>query len=252
MPERRPIFSVELRTAATLFSLFLWIGCAALAADAPQGLLYVAHFDEYAGANWAVGSRTPPAPVGQPRLVPGKSGKAIRLSQGQGFRIVGNDGNLNPAEGSVQMWVRPSWHGADGQVHRLFSAYVERGNYLTVNKLADNQLGVATGGAGVGSYKRVNKDISAWKAGEWHHIAFSWGDGKLALFIDGEKIGEVNEAIPPKRAMPEIHIGPSLDGALDELAIWGVRKESFDLSAPISVPDMGPITPPPSGPPPVG
>ena len=42
-----------------------WLAPAVLAmscvagAGAPEGLLYLARFDDYAGANWAVGSRRP-------------------------------------------------------------------------------------------------------------------------------------------------------------------------------------------------
>jgi hypothetical protein len=224
----------------------------ALAQHPPEGLLYVAHFDTYAGANWAVGSRGPAGPIPPPRLVEGKFGRALLLPPSMWFSLVGDDGNFSPEQGSVEMWMRPNWDGDDGQVHQMFNALVEQGNYLNLNKLDDNTLGVATGGAGVGSYQRVSCDISAWRAGEWHHVAFTWGGADLALFVDAQKVGEADESIPPRRAVHTIGIGHSLDGAIDELAIWAAPRASFDLTAPIAAPEMGEIAMPDAGPPPVG
>ena len=230
---------------------FYWAG-RAFAADAPDGLLYVAHFDEYPGANWAVGTRAFAGPISLPRFVEGKFGKALPVGRRRGFALVGDDGNFSHAQGTVEMWIRPNWDGNDGKVRQLFGASAGPKNYLNSNKLADGRLGVATGSAGAGPYRRIDRDVSAWKAGEWHHVAFTWGGGKLALFVDGKKIGEADGSIPPKRAMSEIRIASSLDGAIDELAIWSVPRESFALSAPISAPEMGAVGLPTAGPPPVG
>ncbi|MEA3402130.1 MAG: LamG-like jellyroll fold domain-containing protein, partial [Armatimonadota bacterium] len=204
----------------------------------PEGLLYCAHFDTYAAASWAVGSRAPTMLVPAERLVEGRFGRALSLRGNVPYSLVADDGNFRPDRGTVQMWVRPQWDGDDGQVHALFGAHVERGNYLNLTKLEDNTLGVATGGAGVGSYIRVQTDISQWQAGDWHHVAFTWGDGKLALFIDGEQIGEREESIPPRRAPAAITIGASLAGDVDELAIWSVRRTEFSLTEPLPAPEL--------------
>ncbi len=241
-----------MRWLTLAFGLLLSTGIWPAHAGPPEGLLYVAHFDEYAGANWAVGTRGPAGPVHPPRLVEGKFGKALSLSSGGSFSVVGDDGNFMPQQGTVEMWVRPNWNGDDGKVHLLFSAYVEKGNYLNLSKLADGRLGPSTGAAGVGSYQRPDVDISDWQAGQWHHLAFTWGEGKLSFFIDGEKVAEADESIAPKRAVHEIRIGQSLDGALDELAIWSIPKQAFNLTAPITAPEMGEIEMPDTGPPPVG
>ena len=208
-------------------------------ATAPDGLLYLAHFDSYPAATWAVGTRTFAAPLPPPRFVEGRFGKAVSLTGGNGFSIVGDDGNFRPEEGAVEMWIRPNWPGNDGEVHQVFSAYVERGNYLNLNKLADGTLGVATGAAGVGKYCRVAADISAWQAADWHHVAFTWRDGTLALFIDGQEAGESDGSIPPKRPPPQIRVAATLDGAIDELAIWARPPLAFATKEPIAAPDMG-------------
>ena len=97
---------------------------------------------------------------------------------------------------------------------------------------------MATGGAGVGSYIRVEADISGWRAAEWHHLALTWGDGMLAFYLDGELVGEREGSIPPRRVMPAITVGGSWDGAVDELAIWSERRTQFALQAPIAAPEL--------------
>jgi len=220
--------------------------------DAPPGLLYLAHFDEHPGADWAAGSRVPVLLTWPPRLVEGKFGRALLLSGRISQAIPAGDGNFDRRQGTIEMWLRPSWDGNDAKTHSIFSARVEKANYINLNKLDTNRLGVATGSGGVGSYTRVDADVSAWKAGEWHHLAIAWGEGELACFVDGEKIGEATGSVPLKRDVAELRLGPNFDAAVDELAIWAVRKESFDLGAPVAAPDMGPIELAPVGPTAVG
>ncbi len=229
-----------MRPARLLAVLSMLATCvaAALAQDVPDGLLYVAHFDGYAAASWAAGSRAPTIMDPTLQLTEGRFGRALSLVPGQSFAIVGDDGNFRPDRGTVEMWVRPNWDGDDGQVHVLFSARVERGNYLECNKLATNVFGAATGAAGIGRYVRVDTDISAWRTGEWRHVAFTWGDGRLALYVDGELIGEEADSIPPRQAMPVITISGQWDGAIDELAIWDEPHTRFALEAPIDAPEL--------------
>ncbi len=229
-----------MRPARLFAALCTLATCAAasVAQDVPDGLLYCAHFDNYAAASWAAGSRTPTIMDPTLQLTDGRFGRALSLVPGQSLAIVADDGNFRPDQGTVEMWVRPDWDGDDGQVHVLFSARVERGNYLECNKLATNLFGVATGAAGVGRYVRIDTDSSPWRAGEWRHVAFTWGDGRLALYLDGELIGEEGDSIPPRRAMPTIVISGRWDGAIDELAIWDEPRTQFALDAPIDAPEL--------------
>ena len=205
----------------------------------PPELLLSAHFDDHAAASWAVGSRAPAALNPTLKLVPGRLGNALHLPDRAQWVIIADDGNFRPDAGTVEMWVRPNWDGDDGQLHVLLNAFVARGNYLNIAKMADGTFGPATGGAGVGQYQRAATDVSAWEAGEWHHVAAAWGDEKLAFYLDGELVAERDGAIPPTSTMPTISIGGSWDGAIDELAIWSEPHTTFDLSAPIAAPELG-------------
>ncbi len=234
---------------ATIALMPLLCVCAE-AQDVPEDLLYAAHFDHYPAASWAAGERAPALRLPQDRIVEGRFGGGLSLEGGATYTIVGNDGNFRPDRGTIEFWVRPSWDGDDGQVHVLLTATVERGNYLNIAKLDDDTLGAATGGAGVGQYVRVDADISGWRAGEWHHVATTWGDGRLAVYLDGERVGEKGESIPPLRAPEQIVLGPSLDGTIDELLIWSEPRARFALEQPMATPELEPpaavqIMPPP-------
>jgi len=220
--------------------------------DVPAGLLCVAHFDQYPAASWAEGTRTPPFVFQRLPLCDGKFGRALALGRNDRFIIVGDDGNFRPTQGAIQMWIRPNTDGDDGRVWSVLSIRVEPKNYLNINKLSNGRLGTATGSAGVGPYRRIDADVSHWKAGEWHHVAVSWGNGRLAFFLDGELVGEATKSIAPKRVVPQIVVGASFDGAIDELAIWGVPKRSFITTRPISSADLGEPEWPKPGPPPLG
>jgi len=237
---------------ASLLTALTALFAAPLALAQPESLTYVANFDQYAAASWARGTRTSPAPTPARLLVEGRFGKALSLPSGQSLAIVADDGNFRADQGTIQMWLRPNWSGNDGRVHLLVGSRAEAKNYMNLNVLADGALGAATGSAGKGVYKRVDFDTGHWEAGDWHHLAFTWGDGRLALFVDGAKIGETDEAIPLKREPPVITIGPTLDGAIDELAVWSVPLQAIDISGPIQAPDMGEPPMPDFGIPPVG
>jgi len=209
--------------------------------DVPEGLLYCAHFDEHGAASWAAGSRAPTVMDPRVQLIEGVFGNALSLPHGQIFSIVANDGNFRPDQGTIELWLRPNWDGDDGQVHVIFGARVGKSDYMNLNKLDTNTFGVATGGRDGAGYQRVELDISDWEAGQWHHIAATWGEGRLALSIDGEQVGEAEGSMPPSMVMPAITFGPSLDGAIDELAIWSFPKAAFDLSGPIAAPELGEV-----------
>jgi len=222
------------------FTVLVLMICAPLPVCAqPDGLLYYASFDEYGAATWAVGTRATAGPGPAAVLVEGHKSGALSLTGGRTLPILGNDGNFSAAAGTVQMWVRPNWDGDDGRVHQIFNSRCEGKNYFNLNVLTDGTLGVATGSGGVGTYQRVNFDISDWEAGQWHHLAFTWSGRDFALYVDGANIGEVTEAVPLAYEPPIIEIGRSLDGDLDELSIWSVALDAIDPELVLEVPDMG-------------
>jgi len=80
----------------------------------------------------------------------------------------------------------------------------------------------------------VAKNISDWQANQWKHVAFTWGDGKLKLYIDGSLAAQQTYTVP----LATIHdsrfqIGEhgSIDwkGAIDHLRISKVVRSQAEI-----------------------
>lgn len=92
----------------------------------------------------------------------------------------------------ISYWYRPS-HGWDGDGDDgLFSLNNTVGNSLLVlikNRKPDgaNSLRCAFWmGAASGAVEWL--PTTPWRAGEWHHLAASWGPRGVELFVDGERV----------------------------------------------------------------
>jgi hypothetical protein len=86
-------------------------------------------------------------------------------------------------DGTVQMWFKVD---AIAGVQTLFSkdatTYLD-GGHLTINVQSDASLHVRF--QSVASDNNVSSAPSAVNAGQWHHVAFSFGSQGMALYLDG-------------------------------------------------------------------
>ncbi len=95
--------------------------------------------------------------------------------------------SLSQRQGYISFWLRPKWNGDDGQAHRLLCIGDPTSNGLLLEKSARGMLRYT-----MASPERITvarADVSAWRAGKWHHIVLAWfsnGDQPvgLPLWID--------------------------------------------------------------------
>lgn len=90
--------------------------------------------------------------------------------------------------GTVSFWVQPAWIGEEESNAAYFqwrtNTFANRiqifknGPYLRF--LIANDEGVESG---------VGVNVMNWKAGDWHAITATWGDGVASLYIDGALAG---------------------------------------------------------------
>ena len=157
---------------------------------------------------------------GDGTLVEGKYGQAMVFNGSDGYIMVPED-TLDAAAWTFAAWVKPdSW--------RDWSRIMDFGD----GNLADIWLGFA------GIEKRTRLDIfSSGKAvtllaptlvpGEWSHIAFTFGDGKVVLYVNGKAAQEVPLDLKPTDIVKKgCYIGrsnwsadPLFTGAMDEILI---------------------------------
>jgi len=151
--------------------------------------LLLAQFDRSVGADFALGSPAADTRVEPSGSTAGRFGGGVDLDSGARIRLVGNDGNFHPPEGTIEFWIKPHWPGNDLARHSFFSCRLSERQYLNINTLGKGRLGIAIA-AGEGSdwaWRRVDMDIAGWKPESWHHVAFAWGGGHLRVYVDGQE-----------------------------------------------------------------
>ncbi len=114
------------------------------------------------------------------------------------------EGNIDLAQGSVDMWVQPRFdpqveveRATRGRYNRsLFGVELANGDHWGFYWNIDDRC--------VRFYNRVGGKVQItlpsrapqpWKQGEWHHVAFTWGD-EAVIYVDGKKVASRLAATP--------------------------------------------------------
>lgn len=158
----------------------------------------------------------------------GKSGLGVNMSAGDTLKY-SSTGNFNISQGTVGMWVYPSWDGSDGKHHDFLSiADAANRDRVRLRKTANDYLECGVMGSG----GWIIADISiynVWFAKEWHYISCSWDESTdtVKLYIDGQLASSKTESFDMGTAGSIIHIGSDINDAhsaesiIDELTISG-------------------------------
>jgi uncharacterized protein (TIGR03437 family) len=161
----------------------------------------------------------------------GKFGKGLYLQTGAGITYPG--ALLNVSEGTVEMWIAPRFNGGgptfstSGYSILRFSA--SNGDFFTIAEDSAHQGRIVYTGAQVnGQWESAyagGGDMTAWKAGEWHHIAatFSASANHIRFYLDGVKIADNNEGhfYAPSAAGGSILLGSTVF-TVDEVRVSNV------------------------------
>lgn len=75
-------------------------------------------------------------------------------------------------------------------------------------------------------------DVAGWQAGEWHHVAATWEDQRLNLYLDGRLVWGEALRVPISGAVTTLAIGGALDGE-------GVAEAAFDSLRISTYPRLG-------------
>ncbi|NOZ24261.1 MAG: hypothetical protein GXP25_24560 [Planctomycetes bacterium] len=140
---------------------------------------------------------------GNVQFVEGHEGKAAQFAPGN-YVTLPLAGRFNPRQGSIDVWVRPSWRGDEGNPHAIFNAQKGR-THLTLFKTDGGSLRFAYRGS-VPAWFAVDVPVRDWKPGEWHHVTASWmpvDDETLLVMLKADdterfKIGAVPFNDPPE------------------------------------------------------
>ena len=222
-------------------SAFRW-----LTNGAPQGSGAVMedlllHFDDdVTGANGEAPSTAQNIAYGT-----GKWGSALSLaSQGRLQFAVTNNLHLN--EGTIELWVALRADGTNqvyrSQDHILFYYRAPNGDNIQVAQSGSSGI-LYAGGTVSNQWESAYGDTGnmlAWKAGEWHHLAFTFSasGNSMRFYVDGALAAQNNEGHywPPAAGASVFAAGGATWGntanyLLDEMRISGRVADAVELAA---------------------
>jgi len=205
--------------------------CAALGGE--KGLLLRATFDNSFDADLAKGDWKGAVSGDASLTGVAKYGKALRLPERSRISYSMLNGNFNPAAGTICFWIRPDWDAAGGVGKPILTAYTaDREEYIVVNIYDTLRLGVSMrGGVKDWVWRRADADISKWKAGEWHHIALAWDDGKLRFFVDGRVADRKSDDAKTLTKPPQAITLQGCDAIIDDLRVYDRMLSEDELKA---------------------
>jgi hypothetical protein len=145
--------------------------------------------------------------------VPGRAGNAVRMTSGYislpAARVLRLD------SGSISMWVASeSFYGAGTSQFRLIDSDNNAGWSFRLLRAANKQLQFfVTDGTNdanpnfnsvMSASPNLYADLGSWTAGEWHHIALTWGPESVRLYIDGRLNAQAPRTVffPTPEKMP--------------------------------------------------
>jgi uncharacterized protein (TIGR03437 family) len=195
----------------------------------PFTQLALFHFDNSLNTT----SGIPPTNLAGAAYDTGKFGKGLYLQTGAG--ITYPEALLNLSEGTVEMWIAPRFNGGDPAfaspaAYSIFTYSAANGDYFRIGEDSAHQGRVVYANAqGNGQYESAYNsaggDMTAWKAGEWHHVAatFSASANHIRFYLDGVKIADNNEGFyhAPSTVGGSILLGSTVF-TVDELRVSNI------------------------------
>lgn len=175
----------------------------------------------------------------------GKWGQALALPA-DGELQFAREYNLDPAEGSIEMWVALRADGSDpvyaDHWHPLFHYRAANGDYMVIAQ--SETSGILYGGGAVnGEWQSAygsKANMRGWKAGEWHHLAFTYSASGnwMRFYVDGVLTADTNEGHywPPASDGSSMSIGGDIWHtvayyALDEVRLSGRAAPGEEIAA---------------------
>ncbi len=153
-------------------------------------------------------------------------------------------GNFNLSQGAVEFWVQPAWDGNDNQTHIFLDVGEPWQSRMLISKDGGNNLRFLIWDSS--REYGLAYSVVDWQAGEWHHLAATWQEGYMALYVDGLQVKSTSDARPPDVMPTTLYVGSSVwedyqaNAVLDELRISDLpRLGDSDACNQILVADSG-------------
>jgi hypothetical protein len=166
------------------------------------------------GAVSFAGSASGPAP--SDRAGEGRFGRALALGP-DAYVACSATENLDPAQGTIELWFRLRAPGNDRLYRPLVSVPGPEGMSLCKDQYSHISFSFASGwrtlsGAWADGY------AARWQPGVWRHLAACWNKEAMQVFVDGKLMAWCEQPALPRALGPELRLG-SPDMEIDDLRI---------------------------------
>ena len=156
-------------------------------------VLFYAPMDGAVHAAAARGERRPLKTRRDVGFVPGHRGQAALLGEdGKNRYWVDYDtaDNIRLEEGTIALWIQPlGWTGTDDGFRYFFMVRDETCCKFYLYRFIKDNLLVLAGNGIEGQWGSVSMRTNAWRDGQWVHLAVTWKDRTVALYVDGKPVG---------------------------------------------------------------
>lgn len=170
------------------------------AAVSPDVLFY-APMDGQVYAAAARGERRPLKVSTDLTYVPGHRGQAVLLGDADNvMRYVDYEaiGNFHPDAGTLSLWIQPrGWAGTEDGFRYFFMIMDEATCRFYLYRYDKDNLLVLAGNGIETQWGSIGMPTKDWQDGQWLHLAVTWQDHKVTLYVDGKHIGET--VVPPEK-----------------------------------------------------
>jgi hypothetical protein len=223
-------------------SQFRWLknGGVVISPTQPVSESLLLHFDSSViGANGEA-----PSQAKNVTYTVGQWGQALALTSTGSLRYPRTN-NFDPRAGTIELWVALRADGSDpiynNRSHTLFQYRADSNNSISINQAQTSGI-LYAGGTVNGQWESAygsRGDMRGWKAGEWHHLAFTYSTvgNFMRFYVDGVLGADTNEHhywAPPITGT-EISIGGPSSGEaayywIDEARISGRVADADEIA----------------------
>jgi hypothetical protein len=214
MTKTRNLFAgVRNALALSLISIVLPV------ASADDSLIFNADFDQGTDATFAKGGKSAKSAV-QAEFQTGVRGQALVIGGSpedkQRIFNYSAEGNIDYNAGTVSFWIKPlDWEGYNPHFNILFRTNAGKNLFLIYKYFGGDDLKFLFGPTG--KWTSVTTSVKNWKPGQWHHVACTWNQSEMRIYLDGrlEAANKIREPLKDFVPVEPVSIGPGG---------WGTEK----------------------------
>jgi len=162
---------------------------------------------------------------------------------GRGVLVNSNDtlyypsaNNINAAEGTLMFWIKPEKNWSTGAGHVLLDTYSDSSRTgLFIWKASGANALRSVIYTSTGSFS-INISSASFRAGTWKHVAITYGNGNMQVYVDGNPAGSATYSGSITSFNSNIYLGQrrtrnyQANATFDELKIYGTKLTNTEIA----------------------